>query len=163
VRKILLLSDTHHYIDDTMIDEATKHDEIWHAGDWGNIELYDQLSECGPVKGVYGNIDGGDIRTVCPKHLHFTCEGLSVYMTHIAGYPNRYKKEALEHILEYRPQMVVCGHSHILKVMYDDKLEHLHLNPGAMGKSGFHKVRTMLSFVIDQGKPAHMKVLEYTK
>lgn len=146
-----------------MIDEATKHDEIWHAGDWGNIELYDQLSECGPVKGVYGNIDGGDIRTVCPKHLHFTCEGLSVYMTHIAGYPNSYKKEALEHILEYRPQMVVCGHSHILKVMYDDKLEHLHLNPGAMGKSGFHKVRTMLSFVIDQGKPAHMKVLEYTK
>jgi len=163
MKRILLLSDTHGYVDDAMLAEARMHDEIWHAGDWGNDEVYEKLAVCGPIRAVYGNIDGGGLRMIFPQHLHFTCEDLKVYMTHIAGYPKRYKKQALKEIKEHAPDIVVCGHSHILKVMFDEKYQHLHINPGAIGKSGFHKVRTMISFKIDQRKPTDMKVFEYRK
>ncbi|MCB9246172.1 MAG: metallophosphoesterase family protein [Flavobacteriales bacterium] len=163
MKRILLLSDTHGYLDERILSRAAEHDQIWHAGDWGSIGVFEKLSELRPVRGVYGNIDGQDIRACCPKELSFSCEGVQVYMTHICGYPEHYNAQAKMRILQERPQIVVAGHSHILKVMYDKKLAHLHLNPGAAGKHGFHRIRTMLSFEIDGNDIRNMNVLEYPK
>lgn len=163
VKKILLLSDTHSHCDDAMLSQAARHDEIWHAGDWGAVEVYDRLSQLKPLRGVYGNIDGQALRLTCPEELLFPCEGFLVYMRHICGYPEHYNPTALRRIRESQPGIVVAGHSHILKVMYDQGLQHLHLNPGAAGRHGFHKVRTMLSFVLDASDIREMKVLEYPK
>jgi len=163
VKKILLLSDTHSYLDETILERASQHDEIWHAGDWGSIEVYDQLSEIKPVRGVYGNIDNHEIRTVCPHFQVFMCENVKVLMTHIGGYPGKYKTPVRNYILGEQPKLVICGHSHILKVIYDKNLNHLHMNPGAIGNHGFHHIRTMLSFKIDNSDIKDLVVLEYPK
>lgn len=146
-----------------MLLRAAEHDEIWHAGDWGDLAVFDTLSAVNPVMGVYGNIDGQDIRSCCPKERSFSCEDVRVYMTHICGYPGRYNNQVLERIQTTKPNIVIAGHSHILKVMYDKKLGHLHLNPGAAGTHGFHQIRTMLSFEIAGNDIRNMKVLEYPK
>lgn len=138
-------------------------DEVWHAGDWGGIELSDKLSEIVPVRGVYGNIDGLEVRQTYPKEIFFEIEGLKVYMTHIGGYPGRYQREVREKLLKYNPDLYICGHSHILKVVRDNKLKLLHFNPGAIGLKGFHKKRTMMTFAIENGTISDVKVLEYEK
>src|SRR5690606_39074284 len=148
--KIGLLSDTHGYLDDAIFQHFADCDEIWHAGDFGNVAVADALAAVKPLRGVYGNIDGRDIRTRYPEHLRFRCEEVDVWMTHIGGYPGRYSPQVKEEIHRDPPTLFICGHSHILKVMYDQKLQTLHLNPGAAGKQGWHKVRTLLRFSIHE-------------
>lgn len=158
--RIGLISDTHSYIDDTILQHLDECDEIWHAGDFGTIDVADALATHKPMRGVYGNIDGPDIRSVYPEHLRFNCEKVDVWMTHIGGYPGRYHPAVRQAIQADPPQLFICGHSHILKVMYDEKLQCLHLNPGAAGKQGWHKVRTILRFSIDQEQIKDMEVVE---
>lgn len=147
--KIILLSDTHNYLDTAVLKYAASCDEIWHAGDFGNDTLAEQLRNIKTTRGVYGNIDGQDIRTHYPEKLFFTCEEVNVYMKHIGGYPGRYAPGVKEEIQKNRSQLFISGHSHILKIMYDDKLKCLHMNPGAAGKQGWHQVRTLIRFVVD--------------
>lgn len=158
--KILLLSDTHSYLDDRILDYAKDADEIWHAGDFGKIEVLDKLAETKTLRAVYGNIDDHKIRTIMPEVLHFKCEQVNVLMIHIGGYPNRYTALAKEKITEIKPQLFISGHSHILKAMYDEKNKLLHLNPGACGKQGWHKVRTMIKFEINGDKIENLNVIE---
>ena len=150
-KNILLLSDTHGYIDEKIVSYTIDVDEIWHAGDIGDISVIDKLKLLKPIKAVYGNIDGSSIRILTKKKLIFENEGVKVVMTHIAGYPGRYNNYAKELIQEYNPQLFICGHSHILKIMRDKKYNHLHFNPGAAGIYGFHKKRTMLKFKLQNG------------
>lgn len=161
--KILLLSDTHCDIDKTVLKRASGVDQVWHAGDIGDLAVTDALKQKTTIKAVYGNIDEALIRAEFPKELIFDCEGVTVYMTHIAGYPGRYNTLTKKAIQTYRPDLVICGHSHILKVMRDPKYGHLHMNPGAIGRHGFHKVRTMLRFTIDRGEIKDLEVLEYKR
>ena len=161
--KILLLSDTHGFTNDTMLKRASEVDHVWHAGDIGSLAVTDALKSVAPIRAVYGNIDGTEIRSEFPLYQDFVCGGVRVLMTHIGGYPNRYNSSFRQQILDRKPDVVVCGHSHILKVQRDHKLDHLHLNPGAIGLHGFHKVRTMLRFGIDQGQLVNMEVLEYKR
>ena len=161
--KILLLSDTHSDISPTVLERAAEVDQVWHAGDIGAIEVTDALKKCTELKAVYGNIDEALIRAEFPKELLFDCEGIKVYITHIAGYPGRYNAFAKKAIETHRPDLVICGHSHILKVMRDSKYDHLHMNPGAIGRHGFHKSRTMLRFSIEQGQIKDLEVLEYKR
>ncbi len=161
--KILLLSDTHSDIDKTVLERASGVDQVWHAGDIGDLAVTDALKQKTTIKAVYGNIDEALIRAEFPKELIFDCEGVTVYMTHIAGYPGRYNTLTKKAIQTYRPDLVICGHSHILKVMRDPKYGHLHMNPGAIGRHGFHKVRTMLRFTIDRGEIKDLEVLEYKR
>lgn len=163
MKKIGLLSDTHNYLDDAVFKHFEQCDEIWHAGDFGNIELADKLATFKPLRGVYGNIDGQDIRTVYPEHLRFRCEEVDVWMTHIGGYPGRYNPKIRLEIQRNPPQLFVCGHSHILKVMFDQKLKCLHLNPGAAGKQGWHAVRTLMRFNIEGNKIEGLEVIELAK
>ncbi len=158
--RIGLIADTHHYLDETVFDHFETCDEIWHAGDFGTKELADKLKQHKPLKGVYGNIDGQDIRKEFPEQLVFMCEGVKVMMRHIGGYPPRYNPETKKEILIHRPQLFISGHSHILKIMYDDKLNCLHMNPGAAGKQGWHKMRTMIRFVIDGTNMKDAEVIE---
>ncbi|HXP48381.1 MAG TPA: metallophosphoesterase family protein [Bacteroidia bacterium] len=160
MKKILLLSDTHGYIDDSICKHAEKADEIWHAGDIGTIEVYDKLASIKPIRAVYGNIDGEKIRKVCPKNQRFLCERKDVWITHIGGYPPNYTPSLKVALLQKPPHIFICGHSHILKVIYDKNLNILHLNPGAAGHEGFHKVRTMLRFVIDGDNIKDMDIIE---
>lgn len=161
--KILLLSDTHGYIDDQILKFVHQADEVWHAGDIGKIEVTDRLKKARTLRGVFGNIDGKDIRAEFPLDAIFEIEKMKVWMTHIGGYPNKYYPRVKERISEVNPDIFISGHSHILKVMYDKKHELLHLNPGAAGKHGFHKVRTMLRFTIDNGNIKDMEVIELAK
>lgn len=163
MKKILLLSDTHSYIDDRILHYAKFNDEIWHAGDIGNISVTDELSKIKPVRAVYGNIDGTEVRSTFPLDLNFEIEGVKVFMTHIAGYPNKYNARVKEEIIKNRPRLVICGHSHILKVMPDKKLNHIHMNPGAAGIYGFHQMRTMLQFELNAGKIENLNVIELGK
>ena len=158
--KIGLISDTHNYLDDTVFEHFKDCDEIWHAGDIGTIEVYDRLAKIKPVRAVHGNIDGEKIRKVCPKNQRFMCERKDVWITHIGGYPPNYTSSLKMALLQRPPHIFICGHSHILKVIYDKNLNILHLNPGAAGKEGFHKVRTMLRFVIDGDNIKHMDIIE---
>jgi putative phosphoesterase len=158
--KIGLLSDTHGYLDDAVFKYFDDRDEIWHAGDFGNIALADQLAAFKPLKGVYGNIDGNDIRTVYPEHLKFNCEKVKVWMTHIGGYPDRYSPSVKKEIYTKPPQLFISGHSHILKVIYDKKIQCLHINPGAAGKQGWHKTRTLVKFCISEEKIHTLEVVE---
>ncbi|MVZ61634.1 metallophosphoesterase family protein [Sphingobacterium humi] len=158
--KIGLLSDTHSYLDKAVFTYFKDCDEIWHAGDFGNMELIEELAAFKPLRGVYGNIDGKDIRLQYPEHLRFTCEGLDVWMTHIGGYPGKYSPLVKPEISKNPPKLFICGHSHILKVQYDPKLELLHLNPGAAGKHGWHQVRTLMRFDINGGKIENLEVIE---
>jgi len=161
--KILLLSDTHSYIDDDVLKYVKQADEVWHAGDIGNLEVTDAIEALKPLRAVYGNIDDAQIRRVFPENNRFMCEGVDVWITHIGGYPNRYNVLIRDEIKANPPKLFICGHSHILKVMPDKKLGLLHMNPGAIGKHGFHKVRTMLRFTIDGAEIKDLEVIEFKK
>ncbi len=161
--KILLLSDTHGHMDDTILKYAKQADEIWHAGDIGDLKVTDALSKLKPLKGVYGNIDNHIIQKEFPEHNRFFCEQVYVWITHIGGYPSRYNIRVRDEIRKNPPKLFICGHSHILKVMNDKKLGLLHMNPGACGKHGFHQVRTMLRFTIDGEKIDNLEVIELGK
>ena len=158
--KILLLSDTHSYIDDRILEYAKNADEIWHAGDFGNLEVIDELIKAGTLRGVFGNIDEAKIRAEFPEINIFECEKVKVVMIHIGGYPNKYAPRVKQILKEEKPQIFISGHSHILKVMYDKELEILHLNPGAAGKHGWHKMRTMLRFENNGEKIENLEVVE---
>lgn len=158
--RIGLISDTHSYLDDSVFKHFADCDEIWHAGDFGTLELADQLAAFKPLKGVYGNIDGKDVRLVYPEHLRFKCEEVDVWITHIGGYPDRYSANVKPEIYTNPPQLFITGHSHILKVIFDKKINCLHLNPGAAGKQGWHKVRTLMKFDINGNKIENLNVVE---
>lgn len=158
--KILLLSDTHSYIDDRILEYASKADEVWHAGDIGDLKVTDELSKVSKLRAVYGNIDNAEIRKEFPLNNRFTVEGLDVWMTHIGGYPGKYSLAIREELYQNPPKLFICGHSHILKVMPDRKLGLLHMNPGACGIYGFHKIRTMIRFEIKEGKIENPEVIE---
>lgn len=162
--KIGLISDTHGYLDNTVFNHFDQCDEIWHAGDFGSIAIAEELGKSRtPVKGVYGNIDGHDVRSVYPEQLVWVCEEVKILMTHIGGYPPKYNPKVKEQLLIHRPQLFVCGHSHILKIMYDDKLNCLHMNPGAAGKQGWHSMRTLIRFNIDGKEMKDCQVIELGK
>lgn len=163
--RIGLISDTHGYLDESVFRYFESCNEIWHAGDFGGIEIATRLvTQSGlTVKGVYGNIDEQDIRNKFPEQLVFVCEEVKVMMRHIGGSPPKYNPETRKELLLQQPQLFICGHSHILKVMYDDKLNCLHMNPGAAGKQGWHKVRTIIRFVIDGKEMKNCEVIELGK
>ena len=161
--KILLLSDTHGHMDETILKYAAQADEVWHAGDIGSLGVTDTLKTLKPVRGVHGNIDDHVIQMEFPENNRFICEDVDVWITHIGGYPNRYDVRVREEIRSNPPKLFICGHSHILKVMYDKKLGLLHMTPGACGKHGFHQIRTMLRFVIHEDKITDLEVIELGK
>lgn len=158
--KIALLSDTHGFVDNKLLDLCSGVDEIWHAGDIGTLAVTDALAEVSTVRAVYGNIDGSSIRAVWPLHQRFTADEMRVWITHIGGYPNRYAPGILPQLKADKPDIFITGHSHILKVMHDKKLGLFHMNPGAIGKQGFHKVRTLLRFEVHGKKLENMEVVE---
>ncbi|MDO5608734.1 MAG: metallophosphoesterase family protein [Capnocytophaga sp.] len=158
--KILLLSDTHSHIDDRILAYASEADEVWHAGDFGSVEVIEALGKIKPLRGVYGNIDDAKIRSIFPEVSRFRCEEVEVLMIHIGGYPNKYTALAKNEITTSPPKIFISGHSHILKVMYDPKFQLLHLNPGAAGQYGWHKKRTMLRFEIDGKEIKNMEIIE---
>jgi len=160
---ILLLSDTHGYIDETILKYAKQADEIWHAGDIGSFDVTDALAALKPVRAVYGNIDDYKLQKEFPLDNRFKCENVAVWMTHIGGYPNRYDRRIREEIKQNPPKLFISGHSHILKVMWDKKLNLLHMNPGSCGKNGFHQIRTMLRFDIDGEEIKNLEVIELGK
>lgn len=161
--QISLLSDSHSHIDSSVLSQLKGSDEIWHAGDIGNLKVTEALEDIAPLRAVYGNIDGTEIRQQFPLNNHFTLEGLDVFITHIAGYPNRYNQRARKLIAENQPKLVICGHSHILKVMRDQHFGHLHMNPGAIGLQGFHQVRTLLQFKVSEGQVKDLNVVEWPR
>ena len=161
--KIGLLSDTHSVIHPKVFEHFKECDEIWHAGDIGTVEVIDKLSAFKPLKAVYGNIDNHKIRAICPKDLRFECEGVKVWITHIGGYPYKYTQYVRKELDKYSPDLFICGHSHILKVMYDKKRGILHMNPGAAGNYGIHKVITMLRFNIEEGEVKNLEVIEFNR
>lgn len=163
MKNILLLSDTHSYFDKELEKHLQHADEIWHAGDIGDLSVTNYLSTFAPLRAVFGNIDNHNIRAEFPKDNIFDIEGFKVWITHIGSYPPRYNKTIKAQLEEIQPNIFICGHSHILKVMYDKNLECLHLNPGAIGKHGFHKVRTMLSFTLDSGDIRNMNIIEFPR
>lgn len=158
--RIGLLSDTHGHLDDRIFKHFEEADEIWHAGDIGTLSLADTLDAFKPLRAVYGNIDGHELRAVHPEVQLFTAEQVKVLMIHIGGYPGRYNRKTRELIKQHQPDLVITGHSHILKVMYDKTLNHVHMNPGAAGKQGFHKVRTLIRFAINGKKIENPEVIE---
>lgn len=161
--RIGLLSDTHGYLDDAVFNYFDECNEIWHAGDFGTLAVAEKLQTFKPLRGVYGNIDGQDIRSQFPEHLRWQCEDVSVYMTHIGGYPGKYAPEVRKELTAIPTQLFISGHSHILKVMYDEKYHCLHMNPGAAGNHGWHKVRTLLRFSIDGNNIKDAAVIELGK
>jgi uncharacterized protein len=163
MKKILLLSDTHSYVDNQILKFVKQADEVWHAGDIGTIEVIDTIKTLKPVRAVHGNIDDKLIRSEYPLDQKFTLEEVTVWITHIGGYPNNYDVRIKNELIKNPPTLFISGHSHILKVIFDKKLNTLHLNPGAAGKHGFHKVRTMLRFEIDKGKITNLEIIELEK
>ena len=161
--KIGLLSDTHGTVDDKILNFFKDCNEIWHAGDIGNIETALKLEKLAKLRAVYGNTDGNDIRISYPKDQRFMCESVDVWMTHIGGYPGRYNRLVIPEIYNNPPKLFISGHSHILKVVRDKKLGLLHINPGAAGKKGMHKVRTALRFIIDNEKIFDLEILEISR
>ena len=165
MKRIGLISDTHHYLDDAVFKHFDKCDEIWHGGDFGSNELAEKLI-AGPwrkkiiFRGVYGNIDGTDIREHYPEKLFFTCEGVKVFIQHIGGYPGRYAPGVKKEIIAKKADLFISGHSHILKIMFDEQLECLHMNPGAAGKQGWHTKRTLIRFSIDGDEMKNCEVVE---
>ena len=163
MKRILLLSDTHSYIGDDILKHVKQADEVWHAGDIGNLRVTDAIKQLRPLYAVYGNIDNKEARAEFSEHLRFMCEDVDVWMTHIGGYPPNYNNRIRNEIKDNPPRLFICGHSHILKVMPDKKLNLIHMNPGAIGKHGFHKARTMLRFTIDGKKIENLEVIEYPR
>lgn len=158
--RIGLISDTHGYLDDAVFKHFANCDEIWHAGDFGTLELAEKLAAFKPLRGVYGNIDGPDIRQTYPENLRFMCEDVDVWMTHIGGYPDKYSPAVKRTIYTKPPALFISGHSHILKVIFDKKINCLHLNPGAAGKQGWHKIKTLIKFCISGNKIHNLEVIE---
>lgn len=174
--RIGLISDTHNYLDQAIFEHFKNCDEIWHAGDFGTIEIAEQLSRCPAtssgkipipkggkktiIRGVYGNIDGYNIRSVFPEQIIFFCEEVKVMMRHIGGYPPRYNPETKKELLIHHPDLFISGHSHILKVIFDEKLNCLHMNPGAAGKQGWQKIRTVFRFAIHEKDIKDCEVIE---
>lgn len=163
MKKIAIISDTHGYIDDNIISVLKEQDEIWHAGDFGENNVIPTLKKAGIVKGVYGNIDTASIRPEFPEQIVFHCEQVKVMMRHIGGYPPKYNTETKKQILLHQPQLFISGHSHILKIMYDEKMSCLHINPGAAGKQGWHKMRTLVTLEINEAAMQNCKVIELGK
>lgn len=163
MKRIGLISDTHSYFHPELPRIFEKCDEIWHAGDFGNYEMVQKLRELKPLRGVYGNIDGHDIRAEYPEVLSFQCEGVDVLMKHIGGYPRRYNPDIKQIMQTKPPKLFISGHSHILKVIYDKQYNCLHLNPGAAGKQGFHKTISILRFIIDGDQIRDMEIVEFDK
>ena len=161
--RIGLLSDTHTFIHPSVFDRFKECDEIWHVGDIGNFETAQKLEKFKPFKAVYGNIDGQGLRQIYPETLIFNCEEVKVLMKHIGGYPGRYEKSVRELIELEKPQLFISGHSHILKVMYDKQHQLLHINPGAAGKFGLHKVITLVRFAISGNQIKDMEIIELNK
>jgi len=161
--KIGLLSDTHGFLDEGVLRHFEDCYEVWHAGDFGDLALADKIAAAKPLKGVYGNIDGQDVRSVYPEQLVFYCEEVKVMIRHIGGYPPKYNPETKKELTIHRPQLFISGHSHILKVMYDPAIECLHMNPGAAGKQGWHKVKTLIKFAIDGKDIRDASVIELGK
>ncbi|MEE3019648.1 MAG: metallophosphoesterase family protein [Bacteroidota bacterium] len=160
MKKILLLSDTHGHVDDHIMKYVKESDEVWHAGDIGTTQVTDTISNLKPLRAVFGNIDNHELRLSFPDELLFECEDMIIYMTHIGGRPGRYSKGISEKIKSLKPKIFICGHSHILKIQFDKVNQLLFINPGAIGKHGFHKVRTMVRFVIDKSDIKNMQVIE---
>jgi putative phosphoesterase len=154
------MSDTHGYLHPKVFTHFAAVDELWHAGDIGTDEVADELEAFKPLRAVYGNIDGKNIRLRYPEDLRFNCEGMEVWMTHIGGYPGRYAPRVKPLITKDPPGLFICGHSHILKVIPDNRLHLLHINPGACGRQGWHQVKTLVRFQIDRGKIKHLEVIE---
>ena len=163
MKKILLLSDTHSHIDDAILKYVDQADEVWHAGDIGDLIVTDTLKKRKPLRAVFGNIDDDKARLEFPLRNRFFCEGVDVWITHIGGYPGKYSPNIRKELTDNPPKLFICGHSHILKVIFDKKLNLLHMNPGAAGKSGFHVIRTMLRFVIDGDKIKDLEIIEIEK
>ena len=160
MKKILLLSDTHSHLDDVILKYVHQADEVWHAGDIGDLKVTDALKKLKPLRAVYGNIDDDKARMEFPLNNRFLCEGVDVLITHIGGYPGKYNQAIRAELQNNPPKLFICGHSHILKVQYDKKLNLLHMNPGAAGIHGFHQVRTMLRFEIDGEKIQQLEIIE---
>jgi len=163
MKSIGLLSDTHAYLDEQMLKHFENCDEIWHAGDFGSIRVLEELESYKPLRGVYGNIDDHEIRRIFPEIQRFMCEDVDVMIKHIGGYPGNYDRSVKQEITDNPPGLFISGHSHILKVMNDQKLKLLHINPGAAGKSGMHQVRTMVRFVVDGNRIKDLEVIELGK
>lgn len=163
MKKILLLSDTHNFLDPAVLKYASQVDEIWHAGDIGTSATLDPLIALKPVKAVFGNIDGAELRITYPENLVFLIENVKVLITHIAGYPGKFSARVKALIKEHQPALVICGHSHILKVMYDKDNRLLFMNPGACGNHGFHLVKTLLRFDIIGHEIKNLEVIELGK
>lgn len=161
MRKIGLMSDTH---SDLCMEEFMKYfgdcDEIWHAGDVGDLEIVKKIKEKKEFKGVFGNIDDMYVRNVLPEHLRFKCEDVDVWITHVGGYPGKYHYPIKEELKSNPPNLFICGHSHILKVMHDDELNLLYINPGASGRTGQHTIRTWVRFIIDGSNIKDLEVIE---
>ena len=160
MKKILLLSDTHGHVDDHMMKYVKESDEVWHAGDIGTTQVTETIARLKPLRAVFGNIDNHELRLSFPEELLFECEDINIYMTHIGGRPGRYAKGISKKIKSIKPKIFICGHSHILKIQYDKVNQLLFINPGAIGKHGFHKVRTMVRFEIDKSDIKNMEVIE---
>ena len=161
--RIGLLSDTHSFLDPAVLKHFKKCDEIWHAGDIGNLTITDKLREFAILKAVYGNIDNSIIRSEFSDTLYFKCEEINILMTHIGGYPGNYNKNILPIIKEKKIDLFICGHSHILKVIYDKKYNLLHLNPGALGNFGIHQVKTLIKFDVEKKNIKNLKIIEIPK
>lgn len=160
--RVFLISDNHGFCDEALLHHAAMADEIWHAGDWLNLDLYDALIDTGKVlRAVWGNADGQELRRLLPEHLHFELEGLRVYITHIGGYPGKFSKASQREMQQYRPDVFVCGHSHILRVDRDPTRGNMIcINPGACGLQGFHRVRTALRFELHEAKITSLEAIE---
>jgi putative phosphoesterase len=158
--KIGLISDTHGYMDDRILHHLADCDLVWHAGDVGNNQVIDALENAKNTQGVFGNIDGTEIRTRWPEFVFEEIEGVKFLMVHIAGAIERYNEKTRALISKYQPDVLVCGHSHILKVKRDQRFKLMHMNPGAVGNHGFHKVRTFLKLDVENGKMANLQAVE---
>lgn len=163
MKKIGLLSDTHNFLDEAIFRYFESCDEIWHAGDFGTVAIADRLRDFKPLQGVYGNIDGPDIRSIYPEQLRWQCESVDVFMTHIGGAPPRYNATVQPILQKHTPGLFICGHSHILRVIYDQKLHCLYMNPGAAGRQGWHTMRTVIRFVVDEKEIRDCEVIELGK
>lgn len=160
MKRILLISDTHGHLDPKLLKHINDADEVWHAGDIGDMKVCDEILKLKPLKAVWGNIDGQRARQDYQENLIFLCEDVKVFITHIGGYPGKYNPQIKPLLISEKPDIFICGHSHILKVMYDKSLNLLHMNPGSCGMSGFHQVKTVLKFEIDKKEIKNLNVIE---
>lgn len=158
--QIGLISDTHSYMDDDILQQLASCDEIWHAGDFGSLEVVKKLQQLKPLRGVYGNVDGYEINSLFPDNLRWKCEGVNIFMTHIGGYPGHYAPPVKIELKKNPVQLFISGHSHICKVMFDENFQCLHMNPGAAGRQGMHQVRTLIRFTIDGSNMKDCEVVE---